>query len=170
MDFSQQYYGAGQPYQFLGIPPPTPSHSNSAPSEDFNHSPPVGLSLPRPSIAPGRTTNHRPQDIYDQFQNFENYPQFDHSQAPAPAFSQGQNPPTPPTQQHGRVHGIKAQQQQQPDMVSPAKTEIDQNARAGSNSAEEDDMTPAQSRRKAQNRAAYVHLSLSLPSSTRRSG
>jgi len=44
MDFTHTPYFAGaQPYQFIGIPPLTPSHSNSVASEDFNTtSPPVG--------------------------------------------------------------------------------------------------------------------------------
>lgn len=43
MDFSHAaYFGGTQPYQFVGIPPLTPSHSNSAASDDFNTtSPPV---------------------------------------------------------------------------------------------------------------------------------
>lgn len=51
MDFSQQYFAQAQPYQFMGIPPLTPSHSNSAGSDDFNTtSPPVSRRVPfRPS-------------------------------------------------------------------------------------------------------------------------
>ncbi|KAI0020641.1 hypothetical protein F4780DRAFT_357375 [Xylariomycetidae sp. FL0641] len=40
MDFSHTYYGGAQPYHFIGIPPLTPSHSNSAASEDFNNQSP----------------------------------------------------------------------------------------------------------------------------------
>ncbi|KAH6651790.1 hypothetical protein BKA67DRAFT_338172 [Truncatella angustata] len=127
MDYSQQYYGGGQPYQFLGIPPPTPSHSHSAPSEEFNR--------------------QSPTDVYDQFQNFENYPQFNGNHSQAQAFQQRQNPPTPPTQQ------LNTRNQMQAEILPVAKPESDQNAQTGSNSDDED-MTPAQSRRKAQNRAA----------------
>lgn len=43
MDYSQHFYGSGgaQPYQFLGIPPPTPSHSHSVASDEFNQQSPV---------------------------------------------------------------------------------------------------------------------------------
>lgn len=46
MDFSHNFYAGGaapQPYQFIGVPPLTPSHSNnSAASENYNNqSPPV---------------------------------------------------------------------------------------------------------------------------------
>ena len=47
MDYSHAaaYFSGSQPYQFIGIPPLTPSHSNSAASEDFNTtSPPVSPS------------------------------------------------------------------------------------------------------------------------------
>ena len=51
MNFSHPFYGQNQPsYQFIGIPPLTPSHSNSAASEEFNNqSPPVRTSLPAPN-------------------------------------------------------------------------------------------------------------------------
>ncbi len=105
------------------------------------------------------------QDVYDQFpnglpqqhdqfpQSFENYTQYN----PQQSFP---GPPTPPNQhsaglaaQHGLPIGdVNA------DILTSAKTEpSDQSRRQGSNSDDED-MTPAQSRRKAQNRAAYVSL------------
>lgn len=56
MDFSHQYFAQAQPYQFMGIPPLTPSHSNSAGSDDFNTtSPPVSriqTGIPFPTRAP----------------------------------------------------------------------------------------------------------------------
>lgn len=87
---------------------------------------------------------------HDRFQNFDGYVQFD----PAQAFP---GPPTPPG-----LHPVHAAVHQQParaaEIPPVTKTEADDQARTrrqGSNS-EEDELTPAQSRRKAQNRAAYV--------------
>ncbi|KAK9777336.1 hypothetical protein SCAR479_06065 [Seiridium cardinale] len=131
MDFSQQYYaGGGQSYQFLGIPPPTPSHSHSAPSEEFNR--------------------QSPPDVYDHFQGFEHYPPYNNNHSQAQAFETRQNPPTPPIQ-----HPLNARNQRNPqaEVLPIAKPESLQDAPGGSNSDDED-MTPAQSRRKAQNRAA----------------
>ena len=106
------------------------------------------------------------QEVYDQFpngipheqfQNYENYVQFN----PAQTFP---GPPTPPGQhpvQHPAVHpvnGVAHQAGPTTEVLSVTKVESeDANRRQGSNS-EEDDLTPAQSRRKAQNRAAYVSL------------
>lgn len=184
MDYSHPYFGAGQPYQFIGIPPLTPSHSNSAGSEDYN------------------TTS--PPEVYTDFPN-EQYPTFD---AYAAQFNPQQTFPGPPTPPNGLPPAVHSQQQQQqvpqpqaphqqphaqqPQQVphpqlngahngthngtqngtqnsaaykeqqisdglagSLAKADLadDPNRRAGSNS-DDDDMTPAQSRRKAQNRAA----------------
>ncbi|KAF7533050.1 hypothetical protein G7054_g7416 [Neopestalotiopsis clavispora] len=111
MDYSQHFYGSGgaQPYQFLGIPPPTPSHSHSVASDEFNQ------------------------------------------QSPVHAFQARQTPPTPPAQQH--LNSRNQRTTSQSDAVPAAKPEPAQEAAAGSNSDDED-MTPAQSRRKAQNRAA----------------
>ncbi|KAI1851909.1 hypothetical protein JX265_008285 [Neoarthrinium moseri] len=134
MDFSQHYYSGAQPYQFLGIPPPTPSHSHSAPSEEFNQ--------------------QSPTDVYDHFQNFDNYAQFNqnHSQSQGQphGFHDRQNPPTPPT---GPVRPIQNLKNQQADILPLTKADPEQGARQGS-ASDDDDMTPAQSRRKAQNRAA----------------
>jgi len=42
MDYTTTYFPGAQPYQFIGITPLTPSHTNSVASEDFNTtSPPV---------------------------------------------------------------------------------------------------------------------------------
>jgi len=47
MDYSHAaYFSGSQPYQFIGIPPLTPSHSNSAASEEFNTTSPPVSSLP----------------------------------------------------------------------------------------------------------------------------
>ncbi|KAI4861812.1 hypothetical protein F4820DRAFT_49201 [Hypoxylon rubiginosum] len=147
MDFSQTFYSGAHPYHFIGIPPLTPSHSNSAASEEFN--------------------NHSPHDVYEGFQNndhfpqnFEQYAQF--NQQPQ-SFPGPPGPPTPPTQP---IHNQNGQNQSQSqvnsasgakstpaDILPMAKPDPDGNRATASNS-DEDDLTPAQSRRKAQNRAA----------------
>lgn len=129
MDFSQTFYGGAHPYHFIGIPPLTPSHSNSAASDEFN--------------------NHSPhqQDVYDNFQNNEHFPQNFEPYAPfnhqPQAFPGPPGPPTPPTTHP--MHGQNGHNQSQADP--------DANRQTASNS-DDDDLTPAQSRRKAQNRAA----------------
>lgn len=173
MDYSHPYFGAGQPYQFIGIPPLTPSHSNSAGSEDYN------------------TTS--PPEVYTDFPN-EQFPNFE---AYASQFNPQQTFPGPPTPPNGLPASVHPQQQQQQQQVPPqqarhqqphpqqpqqqqvpqpqlngaqnaaalktqqisdslagslAKTDL-ANGQGGSNS-DDDDLTPAQSRRKAQNRAA----------------
>lgn len=49
MDYTNPTYfagaGAQPPYHFIGIAPLTPSHSNSASSDDFNASPQVSSML-----------------------------------------------------------------------------------------------------------------------------
>lgn len=79
------------------------------------------------------------QDAFDQFQTFDAYNNFTNNGLPQPS--------TPPSQ---HVPSIKAAKSDSMD------TSMDMNNadnRQGSNSDDED-MTPAQSRRKAQNRAA----------------
>ncbi|RYP77800.1 hypothetical protein DL771_000897 [Monosporascus sp. 5C6A] len=143
MDFSQAYYGGAQPYQFIGIPPLTPSHSNPAASEDYN--------------------NQSPPEVYDSYQNndqlhnFDQYGQFNH-QAQQHAFQGPPGPPTPPTQPAqarslSQSNGSAKNHQPQVDMMPMAKSDPDGSRQTGSNSDDED-LTPAQSRRKAQNRAA----------------
>ncbi|KAI0431801.1 hypothetical protein F5Y09DRAFT_303845 [Xylaria sp. FL1042] len=143
MDFSHAYFSGAQSYQFMGIPPLTPSHSNSAASEEFGHS-----------------NNHSqsPHEIYESFpshdqfpQNFDQYPQFNHNQT----FP---GPPTPPNlslhgQNHTGTNGTHQSKGGQTDILPLTKQDPDTNRQTGSNS-EEDDLSPAQSRRKAQNRAA----------------
>jgi hypothetical protein len=57
MDFSHPaYFSNPQPYQFIGIPPLTPSHSNSAASDDFNTTSPPVSDEPQGSLSgPFRT-------------------------------------------------------------------------------------------------------------------
>jgi AP-1-like factor len=161
MDFSQTYYGGAQPYQFMGISPLTPSQSNSAASEDYNAS---------TNNNNANTNNQSPPEAYDgfpnpdQFSNFDQYAQYSHHQQPFQGPPGPPGPPTPPThplhnqnqpQISGHMNGTGPvkQRQQQPDLVPAPPSDPDLSRQAGSNS-DDDDLTPAQSRRKAQNRAA----------------
>lgn len=93
---------------------------------------------------------------HDQFPNFDNYVQFNAAQA----FP---GPPTPPGQHSAHAqaavqpgNGVVRQPGPTTEILPVSNLDLDdqaQNRRQGSNS-EEDDLTPAQSRRKAQNRAA----------------
>ncbi|KAK4242032.1 hypothetical protein C8A03DRAFT_40601 [Achaetomium macrosporum] len=147
MDYTHTTYFAGAPpYQFMGshVPPLTPAHSNSVASDDFNTTSPPEIFDQFPNSIP-----------HEQFQNYDNYAQFNASQPfPGPPTPPGQRPvhaaAVPPV--NGLVHAGSTT-----ELLPAHKTEPDDqalNRRQGSNSAEEDELTPAQSRRKAQNRAA----------------
>lgn len=132
------FTAAPQPYQFLGLPA-TPAPTGSAISEDFSNSPPVRA---QPSSYVSYQSPLTPrQDAFDQYQPFD-YNQF------APNGLPPAKPPTPQLKSSTSLnHGY--------DMASDMN---DDPARRGSNSDDDENMTPAQSRRKAQNRAAYVPL------------
>jgi len=99
--------------------------------------------------------------VPDQFQNFDSYAPF----GAQPAFT---GPPTPPNQHpvagvqpgiNGSAHAQQARSSVGADLSGLAgisKAESDEQARRQGSNSEEDELTPAQSRRKAQNRAAYV--------------
>ncbi|KAI0149559.1 hypothetical protein GGR57DRAFT_225096 [Xylariaceae sp. FL1272] len=151
MDFSHSYFGGAQPYQFMSVPPLTPSHSNPATStDDFSQS---------------QNRNRSPHEIYEQFQNhdhfqqpnFEHFSQFNNHQAQA--FHGPPGPPTPPNLPlHGQNQAVVDDAQQmkahQPDLMPVTKQDPEMNSRNTGSNSDEDDLTPAQSRRKAQNRAA----------------
>jgi AP-1-like factor len=139
MDFTGQYnFTNPQPYhQFMPIPPLTPSHSHSAGSDDFNASPPENYDgLP--------TTQN------DQFQSFDYTTTQGFNANPHQPASGFPGPPTPPGQ-NVFASQMQAHRQQGGSMRngSPDEQSI---ARGGSE--EDENLTPAQSRRKAQNRAA----------------
>ncbi|RKU45407.1 hypothetical protein DL546_005432 [Coniochaeta pulveracea] len=154
MDYSQAYFGGGQPFpNYIGVhaPPLTPSHSNSAGSDDFATTSP-------PDAFDHQFANGIP---HNQFSAFDSYTApFNHQQQHFPG------PPTPPSQHPVAVQRVIAQPQPGLNAASIApelpllppltKQELEEQAqsrRQGSNS-DEDELTPAQSRRKAQNRAA----------------
>ncbi|KAK0669546.1 hypothetical protein QBC41DRAFT_223650 [Cercophora samala] len=149
MDFTHTaYFGGSQPYQFMGIPPPlTPAHSTSVASDDFNTTSPPEVYEQYPNGIP-----------HEQFQNFDNYVQFNPAQTfPGPPTPPGQVPAAAPVQQQPGAINAAVPQARPPtvEILPLSKIEFDEQSRRqqGSNS-EEDDLTPAQSRRKAQNRAA----------------
>ncbi|KUI73414.1 Fluconazole resistance protein 3 [Cytospora mali] len=150
MDYSHDAYfaGAQPPYhQFpVGITPLTPS--NSAGSENFNTS---------------------PQNTFDHCPSEQQYPGFGPYAAefnPPSAFPGPPTPPNHPIVHNGQIHpqhGMEgagalafghAQSDDLPMTKSEPNGEVETHTRQGSNSTEEDETTPAQTRRKAQNRAA----------------
>lgn len=113
------------------------------------------------------------QDTYDNVSVSEGFPGFDFAQGFHPQQQQQQQhsqsgfvghggPPTPPSQgsynppsypghgHYGSVSHLSG------DILAHTKSEADDNGGNGRGS-EEDNLTPAQSKRKAQNRAAYVN-------------
>ncbi|KAK3900861.1 hypothetical protein C8A05DRAFT_35481 [Staphylotrichum tortipilum] len=149
MDYthSTSFFPGAPPYQFMGaqVAPLTPSHSNSVVSDDFNTTSPPEVFDQFPSgLSP------------EQFQNFDNYVQQQYN--PGQAFP---GPPTPPGQQlpvHATapapVPGLVHQPSAPSEMLPVTKIETDEQTRRQGSNSEEDDLTPAQSKRKAQNRAA----------------
>ncbi|KAK2057936.1 bZIP transcription factor [Colletotrichum caudatum] len=152
MDFSHQYFAQTQPYQFMGIPPLTPSHSNSAGSDDFN------------------TTS--PPDVYAEYPNDQHFSTFDNYSAAQfnphqTSFPGPPGPPTPPNHglpvqqtvqptQHNGMSATSSMQQikAQPEVIVHKQEPLDDHSRRGQSNSDDEDLTPAQSRRKAQNRAA----------------
>jgi AP-1-like factor len=169
MDFTGQYQFAGaQPYhQFMTIPPLTPSNSHSTASDDFaNTSPPDTF------------------DNSDQFQSFDfpNGTFGGHQQA-APRFPGPPTPPSHPSvfghnqqqqqQQQQLLQNHHQHQQSQnlhdgmndvttnghlkglsPPLDKSDPPSVEDTTARNNGSEDEDSLTPAQSRRKAQNRAA----------------
>ncbi|KAK0390909.1 hypothetical protein NLU13_0412 [Sarocladium strictum] len=163
MDFTNSYpqFAAGQPYgHFVPVPPLTPSQTVN--SDDFNQSPP---------------------ERFESFNPNAGFPNFDYQTFNAPPAHQTTftGPPTPPThglfgtgqQQQAQQQLQNRQQQQQQQQAqqqrhSPLssaasngpndvliKADNSDDAMRGQGGSEDDEnVTPAQSRRKAQNRAA----------------
>ena len=96
----------------------------------------------------------------DPFQAFDNYVQFNAGQQ-----ASFPGPPTPPGQLPARAPAgqLAHQPGSTPDLLAITKAEADDQSRRQGSNSDEDDMTPAQSRRKAQNRAAYVAAQLLFP-------
>ncbi|KAK3996976.1 hypothetical protein QBC44DRAFT_126013 [Cladorrhinum sp. PSN332] len=178
MDFTHTaYYAGAQPYQFMPMAPLTPSHSTSVASDDFNTTSP-------PEVAYEQFANGLPHEQYQNYdsfvqfnsaaQNFAGPPTppgaipTPHAPAHGPAHVAPGIQPGPVGVNNvgvsnvginnAGVNGNAAGPQSHPVAEIIPMTKIivdleDLNRRQGSNS-EDDDLTPAQSRRKAQNRAA----------------
>ncbi|KAK4043828.1 hypothetical protein C8A01DRAFT_32147, partial [Parachaetomium inaequale] len=144
MDYTHTtFFPGAPPYQFMGAAqvPLTPSHSNSVASEDYNTTSPPEIFDQYPNALPS-----------EQFQNFDGFVQYNSGQA----FP---GPPTPPGQLPvhavvAPVNGAVHQPGPTTEILPLSKIEADDASRRQGSNSEEDDLTPAQSRRKAQNRAA----------------
>ncbi|KAG6013888.1 hypothetical protein E4U54_006182 [Claviceps lovelessii] len=176
MDFTSQFhFTPGQPYQpFMSIPPLTPSNSHSA-LDDFhtNTSPPVGF-----------VGSHAVETIPNQPEQFQGFNYSHAFPDPSASQLQNHHglssPPTPPDRTQlttlplplllpAAAHGIAQDrihiQHEAPAIVGQAQghhhsagleadvgSEDPTQLRGGSD--DDESLTPAQSRRKAQNRAA----------------
>lgn len=166
MDYTHShtaYYAASQPYQFMGIPPLAAplTPDITTPPEVYDQFPNV---LPNEQFP---TSRHE-----QQFRNYDSFVQFNPAQTfPGPPTPPGQ---IPPPSGHGAVAPVPVQAVPPATTTSAAITaaaqalsnpsdhlipvslfdpENERRQRQGSHSDEEE-LTPAQSRRKAQNRAA----------------
>jgi AP-1-like transcription factor len=145
MDYS--YFSAGpQPYQFFGLPP-TPRQSNTPPPGEYS----------RPVLSPGRigddNSNRFPtSDMDAAFAAFQQNFRYD----PASLGTQHRNSlPNSPTKSPRKDSTISI-----PDPtrhgLQPIAADLsyEDQQRGRSSSEEKESLKPAQSRRKAQNRAA----------------
>lgn len=141
-----QYFNtaAPQPPYHFGLQlPPTPGHTGSEHSDQFSNSPPVRDFHNTQSSYPSTLTPK--QDVYD-YQNYDSFNQ----QYASHGLPVAAKPLSPPIQ-HKPVSNPVPQNYE----VNNGGDANDDANRRGSNSDDED-MTPAQTRRKAQNRVAYV--------------
>lgn len=169
MDFSSQYQygGAGgqTTYGFLGpMQPLTPSHSASAGSDDFGQtSPPVCFSpspsssfFPQNGLTDEWRSTRQEAAAFDAALAGGQFADFDYSTGLTPGPLNGSGgasfpgPPTPPTNQAAAA----AYAQQQNVLGGQGEHGSPDDGQGGKGNSEDEDMTPAQSRRKAQNRAA----------------
>lgn len=150
--------------------PLTPSHSASSDQGEF-HSPPeiynTDFTANDPQISFDNAYAHQPFNPHLQQQQHPHPQQQPHQQSAAASFVGINSPPTPPNHHSGLQHnqhvggapvsfaGIKVQEQPivqvLPKPEPGSGEEPSHNAGSGSG---DDDLTPQQNRRKAQNRAA----------------
>ncbi len=146
MDFS--YFTSPQPYQFFALPP-TPSQSNTPPSGDYRPVlSTVRMSDDASSVLPSNTPPQQEQfdAAFAAFQqNFRYDPSaFVSQQRPSLSRSPTKSTRKDSTMSDGNGHGLQP--------IAADMTHEEQMRR--SSSEEKETLTPAQSRRKAQNRAA----------------
>jgi hypothetical protein len=148
MDYPYFQNAAPQPYQYVGLPP-TPSQSASISDLDYNSnpSPPVRArshtfkSNPLSVLTPVQDANY--DFSYDSFNHFPQNGGMPKTQTP---LSEHHKPSLSNANNHSGHGPFEI-----PEQLSVTTQGINP---PGSNSDDDDNMTPAQSRRKAQNRAA----------------
>ncbi|KAK4189195.1 fluconazole resistance protein 3 [Podospora australis] len=166
MDYTHShtaFYAASQPYQFMGIPPLAAplTPDITTPPEVYEQFP---SGLPNEQFPPNRIP-------HDQFRSYDSFVQFSSGQTfPGPPTPPGQLPPpaghvagapvpvqaVPPTTTGAAIAQAAQTLSNPTDHLIPVSIFDPESARGqrqGSHSDEEE-LTPAQSRRKAQNRAA----------------
>jgi AP-1-like factor len=147
MDYS--YFSAGpQPYQFFGLPP-TPGQSNTPPPSEYS----------RPILSPGRvgneTSNRFPtSDMDAAFAAFQQNFRYDPTSFGTQQRNSLSHSPTKSPRKDSTISITDANGNGLQAIAADLSYEDQQRAR--SSSEEKESLTPAQSRRKAQNRAAYV--------------
>ncbi|CZT04768.1 related to YAP1-transcriptional activator involved in oxidative stress response [Rhynchosporium agropyri] len=143
MDYPYFTTTTAQPFQYLDLPP-TPVHTGSSNSDHYSNSPPVRSQNQFHKVQPFSEPFLTPKQDAFEYQNFDTFNQhYDNGMQPI-------KPPTPVSQHKPSIsNGVNPNY----DMIIGGDLNDDANRR-GSNSDDDDNMTPAQSRRKAQNRAA----------------
>ena len=159
---SQSHLPHPQSEEFHQNPSPHYSHSHSHSHSHYHSSPSPHHQSPIQSDAQTQAflTPRRQHDDFDQFQNFNFNPHFanGNTDLPKPApipqhrSSTGSNGKSAPLHNYD-VNTYESNNAAAMDMANEEARRSAGNGQGGSNS-DDDDMTPAQSRRKAQNRAA----------------
>ncbi|PBP24395.1 bZIP transcription factor [Diplocarpon rosae] len=144
MDYPYFTSAAPQPYQFLDLPP-TPAQTGSG---TYSNSPPVS-SQSDTFQSPTEPCLTFQQDAFE-YQTFDAYNQLQHYNNSIP-----QKPPTPVSAHKVPAgHGLGSTNENQSYETFNGGDINDEANIRGSHSEDDENMTPAQSRRKAQNRAA----------------
>ena len=151
MDYSY-FSQPPQPYQFFALPP-TPSQSNTPPPNDYRTTlSPVRVNEDPPNSYPAPNTEGQQEQFDAAFAAFQQNFRYDPTSfAAQQRNSMSHSPPKSPrntssmSMSEGKGHGY------QPIAADFAQ---DDGGRGRSSSEEKEILTPAQSRRKAQNRAA----------------
>ncbi|KAH0531767.1 hypothetical protein TsFJ059_000558 [Trichoderma semiorbis] len=151
MDFAAQYaFGTHQAFPGAFMPL-TPSHSQSAGSDDFsNTSPPDNFADHFSAFDYSQPFGGHHQPAFGQHPSPPSLPQHQHHQEQQQQIGSGRQPHSPST--NGSVNGSSSSMRGDGGSGSVTKAEANADELRGSD--DDDNMTPAQSRRKAQNRAA----------------
>ena len=162
--FSSEHMQAQASYYTPRHYSPSPSVQRASPTS-LPHTP------TQPSLCTqAHLTQIMQQDVYDQFQTFDFNPQYANanhiqkSATPVQQHVQLQKPQQPhlhhkdSISSNGHSNGLNGFEVQkfEPNAYPSETSQEDRSAGQQNSNSDDDDMTPAQSRRKAQNRAAYV--------------